>query len=782
MKKLLLATSVILFSVTSSAQIRGYIVDENSTPLSGAVVILTNKSDSTLIASTVSNDNGVFSFNQKADVNQLLNISMLGYANLTIPAKEEMGNLIMTTKAIEMETVTVKGAAFTASSDRFTFMISNPALIAGNDAVGILQMTPLLQATDESVSIAGKNTKVYVNNREVKLNGASLSGYLRSIPAEDIVKIEIMPVANSTFKGQGNFGVINIILRKKETNGVKGSLSLTDKQGHYNSQSVNLNVSGRKNKVGVDAYLWGSNNRKYATVDENMLFEKSNNTVLSNSINKYNNQNIGAWIGLDYDINDKQVLGFIVNGDYWHSNNTENNHSVYGKRGIALVDSTYNTSVAINTPMHKFNANINYQIKMDTLGSVLVVDVDFTNYGNPQTRQTAFDKLDNNGGIQNSNILNQSNPLNINIWSGRAMYTHYFKKYGDLSVGLDNYTTSYDNKYTDDNKQFNNNNQFLFTEAISGIFASYSNVWTNKFSTTLGFRIENAFNQGHQLANGESFRKSKTRFLPSVYINYAINKNNNLSFALSNRLEQPSYSKLNPFKSYTSPTNYNIGNPYLEATNFLTYELQYMFKGKFMVELAGVTLANDVDTFTLPDGENGTKTLSLNFGRRSQYFLTFGQYGSYFNDVWQANNRLVLTYNTWKGAVEGIIIDHSAPHWFVSLGNNFTLSKTHKIVLETYFWYQCKVNFVTGQDKPYSSFNLSLRKSFKDFSIRIYANDIFKQNHIDVNYNYMGLKNEIRKYYDTQEFGIRLSYSFGNMKTKGNRSRETSSSAVEDRL
>lgn len=782
MRKIILVLLLTIKFLNTNAQIHGYVVDEVATPLSGAVIILLNKTDSTLIASTASGDKGFFSFSQNTNGKELLSISMLGYATHTVPAKAEMGNIAITTKALELETVTVKGAAFTASSDRFTFMICNPALIVGNDAIGILKMTPLLQTTDEGVSIAGKNTKVYVNNREVKLDGASLGGYLRSIPAEDIVKVEVMPVANSTFKGQGDFGVINIILRKKETNGIKGSLSITDKQAHYNSQSVNFNLSGRKNKVGVDAYLWGSNNRKQVTVNENMLFKKSNSTVLSNSINKYSNQNIGAWIGLDYDINDKQVLGFIVNGDYWHSDNTERNRSIYGKREVTIADSTYKTFVAVKTPTHKFNANINYQIKTDTLGSVFVVDVDFTNYGNILTRQTTFDKLDDNGSIQNSNVLNQSNPLNINVWSGRAMHTHYFKRYGDLSVGLDNYTTSYDNEYTDDDKKFNNNNQFLFTEAISGIFASYSNDWTKKFSTTLGFRIENAYNEGKQLANGESFSKSKTRFLPSVYINYNINKNNNLSFALSNRLEQPSYSKLNPFKSYTSPTNYNIGNPYLEATNFLMYELKYMFKGKFMVELAGVTLANDVDTFTLPDGENSTKTISLNFGRRSQYFLTFGQYGSYFNGIWQANNRLVLTYNTWKGSVENVMIDHQAPHWFVSLRNDFTLSKIHKIVLETYFWYQCKVDFVTGQDRPYSNFNLGLRKSFKDFSIRIYANDIFKQNHIDVKYDYMGLKNDIRKYYDTQEFGVRLTYNFGNMKTKSNRSRETSSSAADGRL
>ncbi|MEG2120644.1 MAG: carboxypeptidase-like regulatory domain-containing protein, partial [Rikenellaceae bacterium] len=208
MKSLLITIVIILTTLDTNAQIRGIVLDENSDPLPGAVIVLVNNADSAMIASTASGDGGVFSFENIANGSQLLNVFMLGYAPITLPVKSDMGKISMTVKTIEMKDVTVKGAAFTSSSDRFTFTISNPALIAGNDAVGILKLTPLLQANDSGVSIIGASTtKLYVNGKEVKLAGTSLGNYLKGIPAEDVVKIEVMPVANSTFKGQGNFGV-----------------------------------------------------------------------------------------------------------------------------------------------------------------------------------------------------------------------------------------------------------------------------------------------------------------------------------------------------------------------------------------------------------------------------------------------------------------------------------------------------------------------------------------------------------------------------------------------
>lgn len=783
MGRLALTVIILFCSMISNAQIRGYLLDENSTPLSGAVIILLNKTDSTLIASTASGDKGFFSFSQKANGEELLSISMLGYANLAIPAKAEMGNITITAKALELETVTVRGAAFTASSDRFTFAISNPALIAGNDAVGILKLTPLLQAGDGGVSIIGKGaTKVYVNGREVKLNGISLASYLKSIPAEDIVKVEVMPVANSTFKGQGDFGVVNLILRKRETNGVKGSLSLTDIQAHYNRQYVNFNLSGRKNKFGIDSYIWGSHVPSYYTEYDDTRFIENGNTVSSENISRYTWNTIGAWVGIDYDISKNQTIGFVVNGELSDGNHQENNTSIYGNIGSPVIDSTYQTDIDIKRRINNLNVNLNYQIKTDTLGSVFTVDVDYINHPTSETRWTTFNKIDDNGNIDYSSTLNQSTPMAINIWSGKAMYEHYFKKYGNLSVGIDNYTTNYDSDYTSNDPINSQNNQFLFTEAISGAFASYSNRWTKKFSTTVGFRIENTYNKGEQVGSDEKFSNNKTRILPTAYINYNINQNHNLSYSLSNRITQPPYYNINPIVRYTSPTSYRVGNPYLESSSNLIQNLTYMYKNRLMVKASVILCNNVAGAFVIPDGENGTKMITMNYGNNNSYGLTLGFFGNYFDGIWQANNYVYMTYNTWAGGVDDIIIDKESYELSLNLNNDFTLSKIHQIIFSISFGYRLGGGNETSKYAPIPQLHLGLRKTFKDFTIALYSQDILRTAYDKVTYNSQGILRTGKYYWDTQSISLRLTYNFGNMKTKGNRSRQTSSSAAEKRL
>lgn len=783
MRKLILTSIIILCSMVSSAQIHGYIVDENAAPVSGAVIVLINSSDSTMITSTASGERGVFSFTNKVDEALRINISMLGYAPITIPAKTNMGNISMTTKAIEMENVTVKGTSFVASSDRFTFAISNPTLIAGNDAVGILKLTPLLQASENGVSIIGASTtKLYVNGKEIKLGGASLNNYLKGIPAEDIVKIEVMPIANSTFKGQGNFGVVNVILRKKETNGVKGSFSLSDKQAYYNKQNATLAIQGRKDKFGIDASFWGGNNPTYGSGDAKTLFSESGNTIMSNYSGSYDSQDFGTWIGMDYNIDDKQTIGLIVSGDFNWDKTNANNKSIYGIVNSTSIDSVYHTNNSIKTPERNLNANLNYQVYTDSNGSSFTIDVDYINFYRSQHRITTFNKLDDLGVIEKTNTINQSNPLNINIWSGKAQYTHNFKKYGSLSVGLDNYTTSYNNKYSDNSEGISKDNQFLFTEAISSAFASYSNSWTNTFSTTVGFRLENTYAKGHQIINDEKFDKNKTRFLPTIYINYAVSKNNNLSYALSNRLIQPSYSSLNPFKRYSSPTSYSVGNPYLEASNYLIQELTYTFKGKLMVQGSAFLGNNISGSFTLPEGENGTKTITENYGKRQQYKLTVGMYGSYFNDIWQANNSIIGYYTRFRGSVDDMNINNQGLGWMIYLQNDFTLSKSKQITLQTYFQYDGISKTQTGEMDPLWQLNMGLRKAFKNCSLSLYATDIFNTYKPKYKSNFLGIIENGKSFSDNQGVSLYFSYNFGNMKTKENRYRNTSSGNASGRL
>ena len=79
---------------------------------------------------------------------------------------------------------------------------------------------------DEKISINGKSgSKVYVNDRELRMEPAQLLTYLRSLRADDIQKIEVVPTTGADYDADSSGGIIRITLRKRRENGMEGSLS-----------------------------------------------------------------------------------------------------------------------------------------------------------------------------------------------------------------------------------------------------------------------------------------------------------------------------------------------------------------------------------------------------------------------------------------------------------------------------------------------------------------------------------------------------------------------------
>ena len=77
----ILSTVFILLALTVNAQnFTGRIIDEQAQPMSFATISLLNSVDSTIIAGTVSNDDGTFSIqNTNNHTDGLLRISYIGY-------------------------------------------------------------------------------------------------------------------------------------------------------------------------------------------------------------------------------------------------------------------------------------------------------------------------------------------------------------------------------------------------------------------------------------------------------------------------------------------------------------------------------------------------------------------------------------------------------------------------------------------------------------------------------------------------------------------------------
>ena len=93
MKNKLIMTLLLFTSISAMAQnVTGRVVDENNSPLSFVNVILL-KVDSSFIAGTVTDENGVFVLCEQNGTPRILKLSSVGYVNqvLDIPPTGDLG-------------------------------------------------------------------------------------------------------------------------------------------------------------------------------------------------------------------------------------------------------------------------------------------------------------------------------------------------------------------------------------------------------------------------------------------------------------------------------------------------------------------------------------------------------------------------------------------------------------------------------------------------------------------------------------------------------------------
>ena len=97
-----------------------------------------------------------------------------------------------------LQEVVVRTSPVKRKADRFILSVP-PA--QNKDGVELLQQAPGVWLSDERISINGSSgTKVFVDNREIKLTGEMLIGYLRSLKSDDIARVEVLPMGGEPIR------------------------------------------------------------------------------------------------------------------------------------------------------------------------------------------------------------------------------------------------------------------------------------------------------------------------------------------------------------------------------------------------------------------------------------------------------------------------------------------------------------------------------------------------------------------------------------------------------
>ena len=728
----------------------------------------------------------------------LISLSLL--AGIFAIAQETPKNDSVKLQKIDEVVMTKK--IFQKKADRMIFDVANSPIAKGTTAFDLLKETPLVSATDnENLKILGKNNAlIFINGKKTNMDAEAVMEMLKNTPSENISKIEIITVPSSEFQVESNDGIINIILKKKKTDGTNGTLRLADEQNYYNQPSIALSLNYRKNKFGADGNLYSSLRKQERT----LVLTNGNSTYNNTSIGAMTdpNQNLGGYFNLDYQLSPKQNIGFSYNSRFnWSKNSRTNltNTATDITKNTIRKTNTFNVEDA-NSRSHSLN--LNYELKTDELGSKLALNASYLNYNRLQENTNTTTNLDTN--LIERRFL-QQNPQYVDNFGFQADYFQKLKKETTLSFGGNfNHTktdndTRFENLIPPSGADVNLSNHFVYMENISGFYGTLEKTFGEKFSAKIGTRLELTHNEGDVLGKSDPFyhfRNDYTNILPYASGNLNINKDNSLTYTFSSRIRRPSFGQLNPSRQYLTELNYIQNNPFTKASTYYTNELNYMYKSSYFVVLNHTYIKDETEEIPLQrtnaNGETELRYIRTNYGNKQELEATIGMQKTFFKGIWNANNSLNLSYNIFKGSVsKDPITNENFPvydinkatfYYSLELNNNIRLSTKKDWYLGINYFFLSPQQIELGKLQNIQSLDLSVKKIYKDWTFMFEVKDIFatnKERFKEVQST--GFYNSVNQDRHRRSAGIKVTYNFGNKKVEKIRKTNSANEEIKSR-
>ncbi|SHK49490.1 outer membrane beta-barrel protein [Hymenobacter psychrotolerans] len=777
----------------ATGTVSGVVQDAAGKPLEFATLTLHRATDSVVVKSEFSNEQGIYRLGPVVAGRYLVLASQVGFVRrwsepVEVAGSEEVQLPVLKLPAsvsTQLKEVTVVGQKplFERLSDRTVVNVEGSTLAAGASSLEVLGRSPGVTVDgNDNLSLRGRQgVLVLIDGKRQPMTGAELADYLRALPADQVKNIELITNPPAKYEAQGSAGIIAINLKKDQRLGTNGTLNASYGLGRYGNDKYTTGLSLNHRRKGLN--LFGSytyadrENFGALTIHRDFFTYPDGQRTFTGSTNQDNfsrgRSRSHTWkAGLDYNLSEQTVLGVMANGVNFGFNQTGTNNSDQLAASTALQRryQSLNTR-SIDAPNVSGNLNLRHTFTADSVGPrELTADADVARYDARRLQQLntrytfptdSLDYLDSNQHGQ------------LDIWSVKADYTHVWSKRLTMEAGGKMSWVQSDNDLLfripgPDGaglvRDPRRSNRFLYDENIN---AGYVNFNYSRPGWTLqgGLRGEQTKATGVPEIAEQGFDRNYFQLFPSASVKREISKNHEVALSLSRRIDRPSYGQLNPFKSYIDATTYGAGNPDLLPQTSYNFELNHTFRQKYSIGLSySVTRDPIIGTVQpAPEGGRAVVSTSQNLGRQQYAALTLNA-PLELADWWTMTNNAVLYYNHFTGNLAGTSLNSGKAAYNINSTSSFTIGKGWSADVTAF--YQSPEVYGFFQVHPLGQLTAGVQKTAWDRkgTFKLHVTDIFFTNKVRATSTY---DNYVERFYQRQDSRVAtlsFSYRLGNDK------------------
>jgi hypothetical protein len=758
--------------------IKGIITTLNFEPIPSTNISLTPIAKTESSKGTISNEKGFFQIDYIKKGVYILEISHLGYKTFTqkvLVNKDVDLNIINLINVNEkLDTVIIESKRLPIiKRDKIIVTIKNSIYAKGENGYSVLNAIPEI-LTDGFGKIKYRNEQsvsVSVDGKNIRLKKNQLSGFLSSIPSEEIESIEVTPIVDSTHGASGNSALINITLKEEYKYGLRVRLNSYYEQHRFPGVGSGIGINYSKGKINFSTLYSFSVFNFFSDIDQFQTFGNNRNTFVQddNYTEQYYDHNLST--GIDYGITNKDKIGFRYNLEHvdWVMRYKSLTQSINSRD---VLESAFRTNTREDEFLNNQSFGFFYNRVLDTIGGNLQISADYVKFKNPSI--ASFDNRFLNSDfeqIDDTEVLGADNPININIRTLglaikktiRGINIKTGLKYSSINTNNQNiFFEELDNqRVVDDGRS----NIFNYEEDIFAAYLSSNKSW-GKWSIKGGLRLENTIFKGSTTGNNENnFSRNRVDFFPTLFVQNSINKKNQINLSVTRRIQRPDYQKLNPFIDFRNPFNFSTGNPNLTPSYIFKTELNYTFNRKYSLVIGHRRTSDIINNILLREGEQTTISTYDNIGTENKFFVTLSM--PFKIRKWWSLNTFINVFNKEVNISEGQFSGNfEQATYFFQINNRIKLGK--KTFLSIGGYYQSKSLFSIYETLPQGAVNVSLKKAFfkNRLSTFISFNDIFLTQKSRTEFNFNDSFRRTNSTFTSRSVKLNVSYNLRSSKKK----------------
>uniref|UniRef100_UPI004047AB23 TonB-dependent receptor domain-containing protein n=1 Tax=Algoriphagus sp. TaxID=1872435 RepID=UPI004047AB23 len=580
------------------ARILGIAKDlKTGTPISYATAALYKAGTTLSVAGAVADGEGVFYITGFSVGTYELQVSFLGYETIkrsvTVNSLEsdlDLGEIALSDEGVALQEITVQGQRELIEErvDRTIYKAENDRTTAGGDATDVLRRVPMLSVDlDGNVSMRGSsNILVLIDNRPSAIAASSIADALRQIPADEIKAVEVITSPSARFDSEGTSGVINIVTKKNNLQGM--TLNLNSGAGLRGS-NLGLQGSARKGKMGFSLGGFGRSGYNILGSFENQQVTNLANGSVSTSRQSADTERselFGRYnFGVDYELDAFNFITGAVNFGIRNSENWQQNfltqNSIDGQlraqqnRATATLDNSNSVDISLNYT--KTFEKKGKELSFLTLYSKNNRENSFTNtLFEENDLETIFSRLKNLNPSKNEEFTIQVDYVTPIADKGTQIIEYGAKNilrraYSDFSYFLAQGPSGEFVALPDPTLS----NEFSYDQNVTAAYLSYTFQLLKNYTLKPGLRYEYTTITADFKTDFKAEIPSYGTLVPSINASRKLKNGNLIKLAYNRRIQRPSLRFLNPNIEASNPQQQSQGNPELDPELTDNYELGY---------------------------------------------------------------------------------------------------------------------------------------------------------------------------------------------------------------